>query len=94
MRYGGSSQRPAAGTGLPTGADKARPLAGSIPAAWEETGRPCTERAVDHALACAARRGVAERVSTGLLLTRIGLQPVGRQMLAAADHIASREGPP
>ena len=32
--------------------------------------------------------GVVERVSTGLLATRIGLQPVGRQMLAAADHLA------
>jgi hypothetical protein len=31
---------------------------------------------------------VAERVSTGLLLTRIGVQPVGRQMLAAADRSA------
>ena len=31
--------------------------------------------------------GVVERVSTGLLATRIGLQPVGRQMLAAADHV-------
>ena len=33
--------------------------------------------------------GVAERVSTGLLLTRIGLQPGGRDMLAAADQIAA-----
>jgi streptomycin 6-kinase len=33
--------------------------------------------------------GVAERVATGLVLTRIELQPVGRQMLAAADHVAS-----
>jgi streptomycin 6-kinase len=33
--------------------------------------------------------GVAERVSTGLALTRIGLQPVARQMLAAADHVTS-----
>lgn len=32
--------------------------------------------------------GVAERVSTGLLCTQIGLQPVGAQMLAAADRIA------
>ena len=32
--------------------------------------------------------GVVERVSTGLLATRIGLQPVGWQMLAAADHLA------
>ena len=31
--------------------------------------------------------GVVERVSTGLLLTRVGLQPVGREMLAAADYI-------
>ena len=28
-----------------------------------------------------------ERVSTGLLLTRDGLQPVGREMLAAADYV-------
>jgi streptomycin 6-kinase len=32
--------------------------------------------------------GVIERVSTGLLATSIGLQPVGAQMLAAADAIA------
>ena len=32
--------------------------------------------------------GVVERVSTGLLGTRIGLQPVARQMLAVADRIA------
>ena len=32
--------------------------------------------------------GVVERVSTGLLGTRVGLQPVGGQMLAVADRIA------
>lgn len=32
--------------------------------------------------------GVVERVSTGLLLTSIGLQPIGRQMLTAADAVA------
>jgi streptomycin 6-kinase len=32
--------------------------------------------------------GVVERVSTGLLATRVGLQPVGREMLVAADHVA------
>jgi streptomycin 6-kinase len=32
--------------------------------------------------------GVAERVSTGLLCTKIGLQPIGRQMLAVADRVA------
>jgi streptomycin 6-kinase len=35
--------------------------------------------------------GVIERVSTGLLLTQIDLQPVGRQMLAAADYAATQE---
>ncbi len=32
--------------------------------------------------------GVVERVSTGLLATQIGLQPVGRQMLELADRLA------
>jgi streptomycin 6-kinase len=161
--------RPAPDSGLPTGADKGRRLAGFIVASWEELDHPCSERAVSHALTCAARRiaahdderavlvhgdvhewnaleagggfklvdpdgllaeaeydmgivmredpvelmgahprqrarwlarrtgldaaaiwewGVVERVSTGLLGTRIGLQPVARQMLAAADHVA------
>jgi streptomycin 6-kinase len=48
--------RRAAGRGLPTGADKGRRLAGWIATAWEETGRPCSERVVEHALACAERR--------------------------------------
>ena len=161
--------RPAAGCGLPTGADKGRWLADFITSTWEELGRPCSERAVGYALACAAQRidahdderavlvhgdvhqwnalragggfrlvdpdgllaeaeydlgvlmredpvellhgdphqrarwlaarcgldataiwqwGVVERVSTGLLCTKIELQPVGRQMLAAADRVA------
>jgi streptomycin 6-kinase len=33
--------------------------------------------------------GVAERVATGLWLTQIELQPVGRDMLATADQVAS-----
>ncbi|HXL88764.1 MAG TPA: aminoglycoside phosphotransferase family protein, partial [Streptosporangiaceae bacterium] len=45
--------------GLPSGADKAAGLAGYIPRAWDELGRPCSERAVDYALACAAERGKA-----------------------------------
>lgn len=32
--------------------------------------------------------GVTERVSTGLLCTKIGLQPAGREMLAAAGRVA------
>jgi streptomycin 6-kinase len=161
--------RPASDSGLPTGADKGRWLAGFISETWESLGRPCSERAVDHALVCSARRvesytgerarlvhgdvhqwnalesgdgftlvdpdgllaepeydlgvimredpvellregperrarwlaartqldatavwewGVAERVSTGLLATSIGLQPVGEQMLRTAEVIA------
>jgi streptomycin 6-kinase len=159
--------RPAPDAGLPTGAAKAEWLAEFITRMWEELDRPCSERAVDDALACAARRGeayrdetallvhgdvhqwnaleagaefklidpdgllaepeydlgivmredplegdlhrrsrwlatrtgldetaiwewgVVERVSTGLLGTRVGLQPVARQMLAAADRLAA-----
>lgn len=155
--------------GLPTGADKARCLSADIQSAWAALGRPCSARAVDYALACAARRarnhhderllllhgdvhqwnlmeapdggyklvdpdgvlaepecdlgvlmredpvelrdgdpwararwlarrcdldataiwewGAAERVATGLVLTRIGLQPVAREMLATADYV-------
>jgi streptomycin 6-kinase len=161
--------RPAPDSGLPTGADKGRWLADFIATTWESLGRPCSERAVRHALSCAARRvaafsddrarlvhgdvhqwnaleagtgfalvdpdglladpeydlgilmredpvelmleeprrragwlaartgldptaiwewGVVERVSTGLLATSVGLQPVGEQMLRAADAIA------
>ena len=32
--------------------------------------------------------GVVERVSTGLLCTKVGLQPVGRRMLAVLDRVA------
>jgi streptomycin 6-kinase len=32
--------------------------------------------------------GVTERVSTGLLATKVGLQPAGREMLATADYLA------
>ena len=159
--------RPAPDAGLPTGAAKARWLAELITRMWEELDHPCSERAVDYALACAARRedayrsetaalvhgdvhqwnaleagaefklvdpdgllaereydlgiimredpldgdlhqrarwlaartsldqtaiwewGVVERVSTGLLGTRVGLQPVAQQMLAAADRVAA-----
>ena len=162
--------RPAPGCDLPTGAEKARSLAEFVTTMWEELDRPCTRRAVDHALACSAQRadahhdetavlvhgdvhqwnaleagdgfklvdpdgllaepeydlgiimredpldgdlrdrarrlaeqtgldedaiwewGVVERVSTGLLATRVGLQPVGREMLAAADRVAGDSG--
>lgn len=161
--------RPARGVDLPTGSEKGRWLAEFIPAAWERLGRPCSRRAIEHALECAGRRisahdperavlvhgdvhqwnalrsgagfklvdpdgllaereydlgvlmredpvelldgdpwarahllarltgtdataiwewGVVERVSTGLLCTEIDLQPIGRQMLEAAELLA------
>jgi streptomycin 6-kinase len=163
--------RPAPDSGLPTGAQKGRDLAEFITQTWEKLDRPCSEQAVDHALACVERRiaahdderavlvhgdlhqwntlqagddfklvdpdgllaeaeydlgvlmredpvelmqsdprerarelaartgrdataiwewGVAERVSTGLVLTTIEIQPFGREMLAAADRIAQQ----
>jgi streptomycin 6-kinase len=48
--------RPAPDAGLPSGADKGRWLGGFLVAAWERIGRPCSERVVEHALACAQRR--------------------------------------
>ena len=162
--------RPAPDLDLPTGAQKGRWLVDFIADLWEELDRPCSERAVAHARACAERRvaahrderalllhgdvhqwnalragagyklvdpdgllaepeydlgilmredpealmtgdprerarwlaaragldaeaiwewGVVERVSTGLLCTRIGLQPVGRRMLAAAERVSA-----
>jgi streptomycin 6-kinase len=161
--------RPVPDCGLPTGADKARWLADFIVKSWEELGRPCSEKAVDHGLACARRReqahsdersvlvhgdvhqlnalqsrdgfklvdpdgllaeaeydlgvlmrgdpvellagdprdrarwlasrtrldpiaiwewGVVERLSTGLLCTRIDLQPLGRDTLQASEAVA------
>lgn len=162
--------RPAAGSGLPTGAWKAQWLIDYVAEQWQVLDRPCSERAVDHAIACAEQRraahdderarlvhgdvhewnalqkgvgfalvdpdgllaepeydlgvlmredpvelmagnprrraaylaartgrdaeavwqwGVVERVSTGLVATSIGLQPIGRHLLEAADAIAA-----
>lgn len=41
---------------LPSGADKARRYADLLPRLWEETGRPCSQEAVEDALACVDRR--------------------------------------
>ena len=181
--------RPAADSGLPTGADRGRQLMTRIESLWTELDGPCTEAAVSQAMAAAERRiaahrqelavlvhgdvhqwnalqrtrsvepidereaadgsgrgpagftlvdpdglvaepacdlgvlmredpvelmaghpmdraralatltgsdvaaiwdwGLAERVATGLIATRIGLQPIGRLMLLAADRIAA-----
>ncbi len=48
--------RPAPDSGLPTGAEKGRWLVDEITRMWDALDRPCSERSVEHALACAARR--------------------------------------
>lgn len=48
--------RPAAGLGLPTGAEKGRWLIESITRLWDQLDRPCSERVIEHAIACAERR--------------------------------------
>jgi streptomycin 6-kinase len=48
--------RPAADCGLPTGAEKGEWLLAFITTTWEQLGRPCSERAIDHARVCVARR--------------------------------------
>ena len=48
--------RPAPDAGLPTGAWKGRWLVEAITRMWGELDRPCSERAVHHAVACAERR--------------------------------------
>lgn len=60
--------RPAQGLGLPTGADKARHLAEFIATHWEELDHPCSERAVDDALACARHREQAHRDERSVLV--------------------------
>ncbi len=161
--------RRACGHGLPNGAEKGRWLATSITSMWRDLDQPCSERAIDDALACADRRidahdderavlvhgdvhqwnalevkdgfklvdpdgllaepeydlgvlmredpvelllgdprdrahwlaartgldagaiwewGVVERVSTGLLLMKVGMESLGREMLAAAEYAA------
>lgn len=48
--------RPAPGCGLPTAPDNAEWLIRFIITTWEELDRPCSERAVEYALTCAAAR--------------------------------------
>ncbi|MFC4997558.1 aminoglycoside phosphotransferase family protein [Dactylosporangium cerinum] len=51
--------RPAPDAGLPTAATRGARLGTLLPALWERLGRPCAERTVAHALACAERRAAA-----------------------------------
>jgi streptomycin 6-kinase len=53
-----------------------------------DVGRPLDGRRCDLDATAIFEWAVIERVSTGLLATQIELQPVGRQMLQLADHLA------
>ena len=53
---------------FPSGADSARSSIEYISRLWEETDRPCSERAVAHALACAERRIVAHDEARSVLV--------------------------
>jgi streptomycin 6-kinase len=53
--------RPAPDCGLPTGAEKARWLAGFVARLWEELDHPCSEKALEYALVSARRRERAHR---------------------------------
>ena len=59
---------PAPDCGLPTGAEKGRWLVDFIEATWEALDHPCSERAVDHALACAERRDRRPRDERAVLV--------------------------
>jgi len=60
--------RPAPDCGLPTGAEKGRWLANSIMEMWQALDRPCSARAVEYALDCAARRARAHRDERAVLV--------------------------
>lgn len=60
--------RPAPDSGLPTGATKAAGLAEYVQESWDRLGRPCTERAVEVALADAAKRAAAYDPERAVLL--------------------------
>ena len=51
--------RPAPGSGLPTGRQRAAELIDYATTTWESQGRPCSEQAIDHAITCARHRMAA-----------------------------------
>jgi streptomycin 6-kinase len=60
--------RPAPGSGLRTGAQEARQLTAYVEESWDRLGRPCSERAVEQALAGAERRAAAHDDERAVLL--------------------------
>jgi streptomycin 6-kinase len=60
--------RPAAGHGFTTGAEKGAWLIDFVSREWDALDRPCSERAVDYALACARRRVAAHDDERSMLV--------------------------
>jgi streptomycin 6-kinase len=60
--------RPAPDCGLPSGADRARRRGDFIADTWEALDRPCSERAIAHALECAQRREAAHDEERAVLV--------------------------
>ncbi|WP_044236199.1 aminoglycoside phosphotransferase family protein [Chondromyces apiculatus] len=60
--------RPASGHGFPTGAEKGAWLQRFIVKTWEDAGRPCSARVVDHAWAAAERRIAAHDEARAVLV--------------------------
>jgi streptomycin 6-kinase len=60
--------RAAPDCGLPTGADRARDRRAFIVEAWERLDRPCSEQAIDHAVACSQRRETAHDEERAVLV--------------------------
>lgn len=88
--------RPAPDVGLPTGAAKAQWLGECIADVWEELDHPCSERAVEYALACAASRGEAHRDETAVVVhgdvhQRNALEAGDGFKLVDPDGLADRE---
>ena len=80
--------RPAPDCGLPTGAEKGRWLADFIASAWEELDHPCSERAIDYALACAERRAAATSRRPGRTGSR--RRPSMERVARAAGRVQAR----
>jgi streptomycin 6-kinase len=60
--------RPAPDAGLPTTTAKAEWLIEFVTTKWQELGRPCAERTIDHAVRCAQQRLAARHAERPLLL--------------------------
>ena len=76
--------------------EKSRWLADFITATWEELDRPCSERAIDHAITCAARRRASRRTAGACSRRRASVECVasGGRLQARRPGRPPHEGGP